>query len=634
MSYSIERPVQLGLCCMNVTLKKQKPPVYAARRIIVRMIDKLGIEELKRRILQNLDDLYKMLQWNESKGIRVFRLSSEMFQHKNNKRVQDYTYDFAIPMLQKIGAYARENGHRLTFHPGQFNNLGSNRECVIQQTLLDLEYHADVLDLMGMGSDSVMVIHGGGTYGDKPGTMKRWIANYNKLPDKIKRRLVLENCEKCYSIRDCLKMSFKCGVPVVLDTHHFECYKKLHPDEAFKPPEVYIPFILNTWSNKGIKPKFHVSEQGSGKLGHHSDYINILPTYLLEIPTKYGVHIDIMIEAKMKELSIQKLYEKYPECNCLKENEYYISRDIMNRLVDSIEQASVTTPTVTTPTETTPTETTQTVCDIQNADGLTYLSTITNNSVDLILTDPPYITSTETGMGNLHKQIQSNKAQGIDYVKTEEEWESVKDKYIGKKDMNEETMKHNYMKYGSIYGSKYSVQTEYGEWDTSFSMEQLDTFIGEYYKKLRKGGTIILFFDIWKITPLKELLEKHNFKQIRFIEWIKTNPQPLNSKTNYLTNCREIALLGVKGGKPTFHSKYDRAIYEFPIQGGAKRIHPTQKPRLLFEELIKKHSNEGDVVLDTFLGSGTTAIACKNTNRIFKGCEISKEYYDKLMEIV
>ena len=339
MSYSVERPVQLGLCCMNVTLKKQKPPVYAARRIIVRMIDKLGIEELKRRILQNLDDLYKMLQWNEANGIRVFRLSSEMFQHKNNKRVQDYSYDFAIPMLQKIGAYAREKGHRLTFHPGQFNNLGSNRESVIQQTLLDLEYHADVLDLMGMGPDSVMVIHGGGMYGDKPGTMKRWIANYNKLPDKIKRRLVLENCEKCYSIRDCLKMSFKCGVPVVLDTHHFECYKKLHPDESFKEPAEYIPFILDTWADKGIKPKFHVSEQGSGKIGHHSDYIDILPEYLLNIPQKFDTHIDIMIEAKMKELSIQKLYEKYPQCNCLKDNPYSICKQVMDGIVDAVDDA-------------------------------------------------------------------------------------------------------------------------------------------------------------------------------------------------------------------------------------------------------------------------------------------------------
>ena len=76
--------------------------------------------------------------------------------------------------------------------------------------------------------------------------------------------------------------------------------------------------ILETWKKKGIKPKFHVSEQGSGKIGHHSDYIDILPNYLLEIPEKYGVNIDIMIEAKMKELAIFKLYKKYPELDCKK----------------------------------------------------------------------------------------------------------------------------------------------------------------------------------------------------------------------------------------------------------------------------------------------------------------------------
>ena len=272
--------------------------------------------------------------------------------------------------------------------------------------------------------------------------------------------------------------------------------------------------------------------------------------------------------------------------------------------------------------------------DIQNIDGMQYLPEIDKNSVDLILTDPPYITSSETGMGNLHKQIKENKKNGVEFVKSEEEWDLVKEKYIDKKDMTEEKMKDNYMKFGSIFGSKYSVQTEYGEWDTSFTMEKLDVFIKEYYNKLRDGGTLIIFFDIWKITPLKDLMEKHKFKQIRFIEWIKTNPQPLNSKTNYLTNSREIALLGVKGGKPTFNSKYDNAIYHFPLQGGKSRFHPTQKSLLLFEELIKKHSNEGDTIMDTFLGSGTTARASINTNRKFKGCEVSKEYYDKLMKLV
>jgi len=114
-------------------------------------------------------------------------------------------------------------------------------------------------------------------------------------------------------------------------------------------------------------------------------------------------------------------------------------------------------------------------------------------------------------------------------------------------------------------------------------------------------------------------MEKYKFKQIRLIEWIKTNPIPLNQSVNYLTNAREIAVLGVKGGKPTFNSKYDKGIYEYPIQSGKDRFHPTQKNIKLFEDLIKKHSNEGDVVLDTFLGGGTTAIACKNTNRNFIG---------------
>ena len=274
--------------------------------------------------------------------------------------------------------------------------------------------------------------------------------------------------------------------------------------------------------------------------------------------------------------------------------------------------------------------------DIQNIDGLEYLKTLHNNSIDLVLTDPPYITSRETGMGNLHKQVEENEKNGIDFVKTEEEWDKVKDKYINRpgNKLDPEKMKVNFMKYGSIYGKKYSVQTEYGDWDKNFTMEILNDFIANYYKKLRKGGTLIIFFDIWKITPLKEIMEKYKFKQIRFIEWIKTNPQPLNSNTNYLTNCREMALLGVKGSKPTFNSKYDNAIYHFPIQNGKDRFHKTQKSIPLFEELIKKHSNEGDIVLDTFLGGGTTAIACKNTNRNFKGCEISKEYYDKIMKLI
>lgn len=268
--------------------------------------------------------------------------------------------------------------------------------------------------------------------------------------------------------------------------------------------------------------------------------------------------------------------------------------------------------------------------EIENIDGLEYIKKLENNSIDLILTDPPYIISKETGMNKFHNKVKENEEKEIEFIKTEEEWNIYKIQNNIKDDKNKE----KYLKYGSIYGKKYSIKTNYGIWDENFTIEILEEFIKEYYKKLKKGGTIIIFFDLWKISLLKEILEKYKFKQIRFIEWIKTNPPPINSNINYLTNCREIALLAIKDTKPTFNSKYDNGIYHFPLQGGKNRFHPTQKSLLLFEELIKKHSNEGDIILDTFLGGGTTAIACKNTNRKFKGCEISKDYYELIMNFL
>jgi site-specific DNA-methyltransferase (adenine-specific) len=98
---------------------------------------------------------------------------------------------------------------------------------------------------------------------------------------------------------------------------------------------------------------------------------------------------------------------------------------------------------------------------------------------------------------------------------------------------------------------------------------------------------------------------------------------PINSKINYLSNSREIALVAVKGKKPCFNSYYDKGIYEFPIEQ-KNRTHPNQKNLKLFESLISKHSNQGDLILDCFLGSGTTALACKNLKRHFIGCELQR----------
>lgn len=223
---------------------------------------------------------------------------------------------------------------------------------------------------------------------------------------------------------------------------------------------------------------------------------------------------------------------------------------------------------------------------IYRMDGMRFLSLIGSSSVDLVLTDPPYQISRDSGM-----QSALETQSGLE---------------------------------------KFRIQTKFGKWDEDFDIEQLKGYFSEFKRILRPGGTIICFYDIWKVTPLADLIKSEGLKQIRLIEWIKTNPVPINSKTNYLTNSREIAVTCIKGSKPTFNSQYDNGIYHYPIYQGQRgeRCHPTQKSLPLFQELIKKHSSPGDTVVDPFLGSGTSALAAMLEDRGFLGSEISVEYFE------
>lgn len=215
-----------------------------------------------------------------------------------------------------------------------------------------------------------------------------------------------------------------------------------------------------------------------------------------------------------------------------------------------------------------------------------YLNQIPSNSVDLVLTDPPYLISKKS---NFDKGGAWNNATDARCRKT-------------------------------------PPKTEFGEWDKKEF--DIDTAIAECYRILKPSGSIIMFFDIWKMQELKEIMESHKFKQFRLCRWDKTNPVPVNSKLNYLSNTTEYFITAVKGGKPTFNSEYDKGIYTYPICSGAERTeHPTQKPLILIDELVKKHSNEGDLIIDPFMGSGTTGVSAKKFNRSFLGIELEENYF-------
>lgn len=307
--------IQLGFACINTELRAKH--VFCGRRCILKTIENKGIEYLKELVEKNVDDLESLVRWNYDNGIRFMRISSDLIPHYANPKAPDFSLSFIRGKLQKIGRLARLYKQRLTFHPGQFNILSTPDEKVFQNTLRDLSYQCEVLDLMGMDQDSVMVIHGGGIYDSKEEAIVRFIHNFDRLPENVKRRLVIEHCERCYNIEDMLYMSDETGCPVVFDTHHYNCYNQgacKKEWKLMKEARYYIPKVLETWKRRGIKPKFHISEQRpSSRVGTHSDYVEEIPEYLLEIPEKYGVDIDIMIEAKMKEKSVFYLYEKYPD---------------------------------------------------------------------------------------------------------------------------------------------------------------------------------------------------------------------------------------------------------------------------------------------------------------------------------
>jgi DNA modification methylase len=221
-------------------------------------------------------------------------------------------------------------------------------------------------------------------------------------------------------------------------------------------------------------------------------------------------------------------------------------------------------------------------------DCLEEISKIDKNTVDLILIDPPYLISKNSNFNKYSKE--ANK----DLV----------------------------TKYGKI-------SIDFGDWDKEdINWEFL---FSEFYRILKKGGTLIIFYDIWKSNELKNCAEKYKFVQPRVCCWSKTNPVPINSKVNYLSNANEYFFTFVKGGKPTFNSEYDNGIYKYPLCHGKERYeHPTQKPLNLIKELIEKHSNVGELVLDCFAGTGTTGHAALLTNRDFILIEKDEKYFDIL----
>ena len=294
--------MNLGYACINMTLSGQKPKVTTNRSMIKKTFTEKGVDYAGELGMLNAADLGRILRWNVENGIKVFRLSSEFFPWASEYKFEDLPQYLRIKtLLAGAGHYAKSNGMRLTCHPGPFNVLVSPHKHVVDNTITDLRIHGEIFDMLGLERSpyNKINIHCNGVYGDKQSAMDRFCKNFELLPESVQTRLTVENDDKAsmYSVKDLMYIHERIGIPIVFDYHHHKfCTGDLSEQEA-------LELAISTWP-EGIKPIVHYSESKALHEGNeslkpqaHSDYIN-------DLPDLYGNDVDVMVEAKAKELSI------------------------------------------------------------------------------------------------------------------------------------------------------------------------------------------------------------------------------------------------------------------------------------------------------------------------------------------
>ena len=301
--------MKLGYACINMSMGKK---VTTNRTMVKRTFEAMGMDYVSELALLNAKDIVRILEWNRLNGISFFRLSSALIPWGDQLDLtQLKDYKEIKRELKKAGDFAKFWGIRITSHPGPFNVLVSPNESVVLKTIADLELHGKVFDMMGLEKSpyNKINIHCNGVYGDKISAMMRFCENFKRLSPSVRKRLTIENDDKAsmYSVKDLMFIHNIIGIPIVFDYHHHKfCTGDLSEEMALK-------LAVSTWP-KSITPVVHYSESKSLHENNtkikdqaHSDYIN-------RIPDTYGYDVDIMVEAKAKELAILPFIGKEHIC--------------------------------------------------------------------------------------------------------------------------------------------------------------------------------------------------------------------------------------------------------------------------------------------------------------------------------
>ncbi len=263
---------------------------------------KASPELLAELISHNLESLKHMIQYNAAHDILLFRISSDIIPFGSSP-VNTLQWDQLFKKeLMEIGQMIQENNIRVSMHPGQYTIINSPRTEVVNRSIADLEYHCRFLDALNTSSQSKIVLHIGGKYDDPIQARKRFIEEYHKLDISIKKRLVIENDDRLYTIQEVLEISEQTNAPVIFDNLH----NKVNPSSLYLSESEWIQKANYTWGAQDGKQKIHFSSQNETKQpGAHSDSIKT-DEFLDFYTQNNGQNIDIMLEVKDKNLSAVK----------------------------------------------------------------------------------------------------------------------------------------------------------------------------------------------------------------------------------------------------------------------------------------------------------------------------------------
>lgn len=265
----------------------------------------------------SLTRLEAILAYCEHHDLRFYRMATALApyaSHPDLPGFRDQPRECAVE-LAAVGARARALGVRLTTHPGQYTVLNSERPEVRRLAAAELEVQAEVMDGMGLGPESVVVLHVGGAAGGRPAALDRFERGFALLSEAARRRLVVENDDRSFGLGAVLELSARIARPVVWDIHHHRC---LDPDGI--PDAEALRLALATWPAR-VTPKVHFSsprsvlEERAGAvrlppLRAHADLVDTaaFEHYLLHVAAGARDH-DVMLEAKGKDLAVSRLRE-------------------------------------------------------------------------------------------------------------------------------------------------------------------------------------------------------------------------------------------------------------------------------------------------------------------------------------